>query len=79
MNVERSAETRNGWQPIEMADTTYTHLVDLWLVTKMAPDGYRLTDCYWHPTLEQWTKVDDMRIVRTETVTHWMPLPGPPK
>lgn len=83
MSEQVTTETNNGWRPIETAPKSQSvevrQLIDLWIVTEATPDGYRVTDCYWHPSLEHWTKFGDMRKISPKTVTHWMPLPEPPK
>ena len=65
-------ELGGGWQPIETAPKDGT-VVDLLI------DGKRTIDCcYEH---NQWYKVmeEGTRCILWSKITHWMPLPKPPK
>lgn len=63
------------WQPIETA--TKDDLIDIWLT-----EGKRWCDCYYDRICDEWrTSRPSGRLVRVKAqhVTHWMPLPEPPK
>jgi len=62
------------WQPIETAPKD--GLIDIWLA-----DGKRWCDCYYDRICDEWrTSRPSGRLVsvKSQHVTHWMPLPKPP-
>lgn len=64
------------WQPIGTAPEDSTAIVDLWC----AHDGvaYRVPDCHRRLIGDGW--IDDHgNIIQDAWITHWMPLPEPPK
>lgn len=78
------------WQPIESAPKDGTK-VDLWLEFYASPasmgmsDSFRMPECYY-ATIEGktgWFHLDGMKqnqlFDEYEYITHWMPLPEPPK
>lgn len=63
------------WMPIETAPKDGT-VIDLW----DAAYEYRICDCQWimQSTEGYWVRRDG-HCAEIEVVTHWMPLPEPPK
>ena len=62
------------WQPIETAPKD--GLIDIWLA-----EGKRWCDCYYDRICDEWrTSRPSGRLVsvKSQHVTHWMPLPKPP-
>lgn len=66
------------WRPIETAPKDGT-MVDLW-VANWKPNGMRVTNCFWARAANCW-KLDILAIGYDPLpeITHWMPLPEPPK
>lgn len=81
------------WQPIETAPNEVwpNSEVDLWLQVHASPrsfgwaDYFRVTDCYRELTEDghtgKWVHRHDGKEVELYQpyITHWMPLPEPPK
>lgn len=64
------------WQPIETAPKR--KVVDLWLVSTRSGRGFRVADCQWDKKEKDWAQ-DGQGFCFHYLVTHWMPLPEPPK
>lgn len=66
-----------GWQPIGTAPRDGTH-IDLWLVATNG-DQYRLTDCHFVESRQQWHGIAEYIWDDDESPTHWRPFPAPPE
>jgi hypothetical protein len=63
------------WQPIETAPKD--KVIDIWL-----KNGHRWSDCYYDTICHEWRTsrpAGYLISVHERGVTHWMPLPEPPK
>ena len=62
------------WKPIETAPKN--GLIDIWF------NGKRWTDCYYDSICDEWRTTahsGHLVSVKARHVSHWMPLPEPPK
>ena len=69
------------WQPIETAPKDGTQ-VDVWVV--FPSQSYRVADAHWNETAGEsgaWQlgSFHEMQFTERPVVTHWMPLPAPPR
>ena len=64
------------WKPIETAPKR--KVIDLWLVDTTSGAGFRVTDCKWDKNEKDWTQ-NGNGFRFHYIITHWMPLPEPPK
>lgn len=72
------------WQPIDTAPKDGTK-VDLWLHIYASPrsfgmeDDFRVTDAWWQDGKWVHRYRDKDAEIFSDYITHWMPLPEPPK
>jgi hypothetical protein len=73
-----------GWQPIETAPKN--KIVDLWAAERERYENERVAGCWWSRTRDAWVHcatIFDGEQPSDEAllynVTHWMPLPEPPR
>ena len=65
----------NEWRPIEGAPKT--EVIDIWINI-----GRRWSECYYDPICHQWrtsSPSGHLLTIHEAAVTHWRPLPTPPK
>ena len=89
--IERAAQTREGWQTIETAPKDATRIIGL----DLSRDGRgRVCLCWWQPEFEAWIsgarvmvmadgylidgKSQKLHSPDIETPTHWIRFPAPP-
>jgi hypothetical protein len=68
VSEQQMTSEQSAWQPIATAPRDGT-VVDLW-----HKDGFRLTDNWWDSEDGVWVSMFD-----DSDLTHWMPIPEPPK
>ena len=75
----------NTWQPIETAPKDGT-VIDFWSIWERYknPDGKRICGVKWDIDKKLWvltslTGDPPLRLLDGVILTHWMPLPEPPK
>jgi hypothetical protein len=69
----------SAWQPIETAPKD--RLIDIWTVG-FRSDPHRVSDVYYDNICGEWRTsrpAGQLVCVKERYVTHWMPLPEPPK
>lgn len=76
----KELEAKQQWQPIESAPRDRESL-DLWVCDDAG--GYRITNCHWLAE-RGWVYFDDGAFLEVapdadQVISHWMPLPEPPK